>query len=274
MRTATRVGDFLLEEVAIAVLAAVTVAAMTVIAFTLANPDRQAALPEVDKGAATPVRVVPVLDLDAPLLKLGGKRDRAKLPDQWVRQAPKARVEQQARVSTQAGKKVEDIPPPEAKVPEAGTPLPPPDAEVTKQVDTPLEPPPDAAVPPANVDVEGHADGVAEGTETDPLKARAVDKYRARLAAWFSSRFRVHGSGLPQEELTKLRVGASVQLSSDRTVVSYTLTPSGNGAFDAAARAMLDGAKGEQLPPPPENYPDAVQSQISLTLVCKEGKCD
>ena len=82
------------------------------------------------------------------------------------------------------------------------------------------------------------------------------------------------GSGLPQEELVKFRVLASVQLSDDRRVVGYTITPSGNAAFDAAARSMLEGAKGDQIPPPPENYPDTVQRQISLTLVCRENRCD
>jgi hypothetical protein len=44
--------------------------------------------------------------------------------------------------------------------------------------------------------------------------------------------------------------------------------------FDAAARAALDGARGESLPQPPENYPDVVQRTISLTFVCKEKRCD
>ena len=35
--------------------------------------------------------------------------------------------------------------------------------------------------------VEGAADGVKEGTETDPLKAHAIDLYKAQLDRWFSS---------------------------------------------------------------------------------------
>jgi TonB C terminal len=235
--------------------------------------DRPAAAPEIDRGRDVPVKIVPVLDLDAPLLKLGGKRDQTKLPDRWVKQAPKPRVEQKAFVSNQAGKTADDAPPPEVKVADAGTKPPPKDAEIAKQVDTPVAVLPDAG-PPANVDQAGHADGVKEGTETDPLKARAVDLYRARIIGWFSGRFRVSGSGLPQAELGKYRVSASVQLSDDRRVVSYTITPSGNAAFDAAARATLEGVKGESIPPPPENYPDAVQRQINLTFVCRENRCD
>lgn len=263
--------DFHPGEIALAVALAVAVQAAAVVALQASNLDKSALMPEIDKGAAFPVRVTPVLDLDAPLLKLGGKRDKMKLPDRWVRQTPKQRVEEKAFVSPKAGKTEQDIPQPDVKIADAGTEPPPPDAEITKQVDTEVAEA-DAA-PPANTDVAGHADGVKEGTETDPLKARAVDLYRSRIAGWFSSRFRVSGSGLPQEELVKLRVLASVQLS-DRRVVSFTITPSGNGAFDAAARAMLEGAKGAEIPPPPENYPDTVQNQISLTLVCRENRCD
>lgn len=265
-------SSFRPSEIALAVALAVMVQVAAVVALKASNLDKSAVVPEIDKGAAVPVRVTPVLDLDAPMLKLGGKRDKMKLPDRWVRQTPKRRVEEKAFVSPKAGKTEQDIPPPEMKIADAGTEPPPPDAEVTKQVETEVAEVADAA-PAANVDTPGHSDGVKEGTETDPLKARAVDLYRARIAGWFSSRFRVSGSGLPQEELVKLRVLASVQLA-DRRVVSYTITPSGNAAFDAAARSMLEGAKGAEIPPPPENYPDTVQNQISLTLVCRENRCD
>ncbi|KYG07539.1 energy transducer TonB, partial [Sorangium cellulosum] len=242
------------------------------VAITVADLSVPAAAPEIDKGPSVPVKVIPVLDMDTPLLKLGGKRDKMKLPDRWVRQTPKPRVEQKAFVSPDAGKTAEDIPPPEIKVADAGTAPPPPDAEVAKQVDIELDPKIDAGEAP-NVDQEGHADGVKEGTETDPLKARAVDLYLARIAGWFSSRFRVNGSGLPPEELTKHKPRAVIVLS-DGQMVSYTLTPSGNPVFDAAARATLEGAKGQALPPPPENYPDLGQKQVSVTFVCRENTCD
>jgi hypothetical protein len=190
-----------------------------------------------------------------------------------VKQAPKARVEEKAYVSSKAGQSDKDAPAPEVKLAAKGDKPPPPGAEIARQVDTPLPEVPDAG-PPANVAEEGHADGVKEGTELDPLKARAVDLYRARLIAWFSGRFRVTGSGLSAEDLCKYRVGASIELSADRRVASYTLSPSGNGAFDAAARATLEGARGESLPPPPENYPDVVQRRINLTFVCREHRCD
>lgn len=265
-------SDFRPQDVALAIVVAVAVQAGAAVAISLADLSTPAAAPEIDKGPSVPVKVVPVLDLDTPLLKLGGKRDRAKLPDRWVRQQPKPRVEEKAFVSPKASKKVEDIPREDMKVADAGTPPPPPDAEVAKQVDIELQPTVDAG-PPSNVEQEGHEDGVKEGTETDPLKARAVDLYLARIASWFSSRFRVSGSGLPPEELTKYKPRAVIVLS-DGQMVSYTLTPSGNAAFDAAARATLEGAKGQALPPPPENYPDLGQKQVSVTFVCREQTCD
>jgi len=256
------------HEYVIAIAAAIVVQAGAIFALRASNLDQHAMLPDIDRGTAIPVKVVPVLDLDSPLLKLGGKRNTAKMPDRWVRQAPVQRVERKAFVSTKAGQTEDDIPPPEVKIADAGTEAPPPDADVALEVDTEVTEATDAG--PANVDQEGSADGVAEGTETDPLKARAVDLYRARIAGWFQGRFRVTGSGLPKEELTKLRVSASVQLSNDRYVVGYSLSSSGNAVFDAAARATLEGAKGDQIPPPPANYPDTVQNQINLSLVCRD----
>ncbi len=266
-------GDFLPSEVGIAVAAAICVLAGAGLALRVSALDRPAEVPAIDKGSAIPVRITPVLDLDAPLLKLGGERDRAKLPDRWVRQKPVPRVEERAVVSTKAGKTEQDIPRPDMKIVDAGTPPPPPDAAMAKEVDTPVTAVVDAG-PAANVDAPGSADGVKEGTETDPLKARAVDLYRQRIIGWFASRFRVSGSGLSAADLARYKVGATVELSSDRHVSGYAITPSGNAAFDAAAHAALESAKGQQIPPPPENYPEMVQSAIHLTFVCREGRCD
>ena len=266
-------SDFRTSDLFVSVFVACAVFAGAGYALSTADIDRPAVATAIDRGAALPIRVTPVLDLDAPMLKLGGERRAFKLPDRWVKQAPKARVEQRAFASTKAGKTEQDAPPPEVKMAAAGTPPPPPSAEIAKQVDTPLTAVVDAG-PPANVDQVGHADGVKEGTETDPLKARAVDLYRAKIAGWFSSRFRVSGSGLARAELVKYRVGATISLGADRTVSGYSITPSGNAIFDAAARSTLEGAKGQSLPPPPENYPDVAQSQINVTFVCRENRCD
>ncbi len=225
------------------------------------------------ESPAKPVKIIPVIDLDAPLLKLGGKPDPRKLPDRWIKKGAQPRVEKKAHVSSAAEKDIENIPPPDLPVAQKADPPPPKDAEETKQVDVPA-PAVKEPIAPSNVPIVGHQDGVQGGTETDPLKARAVDLYRARVIGWFSSRFRVKGSGLPMAELLKFRAAASVIIGADRTVQSYSITPSGNTVFDAAARAALESAKGQALPPPPDNYPDIAQSQIQLTFICKEQRCD
>jgi hypothetical protein len=271
--TSVALDDFRASDICVSVIFGVAVLVGAGFALSASALERPAVVPEIDRGNALPVRVTPVLDLDAPLLKLGGKHDAAKLPDRWVRQAPKPRVEQRAFVSTKAGKAEQDAPLPEIKVASADTKPPPPNAEIAKQVDTPTTVVVDAG-PPANVAEEGHADGVKEGTEIDPLKARAVDLYRIKIAGWFSSKFRVSGSGLGKDELVKYRVAATVSLDADHTVTGYSIVPSGNAAFDAAAHQALESAKGQAIPPPPENYPDVAQRQINVTFVCRANRCD
>ena len=260
-------------EIVIAVVVTCAVQAAAVLALRASNLQRPADVAEIDTGPSVAVQVVPVLDLDEPALKLGGKRDHAKLPDKWLKPRAKPRVEQKAFVTTKAEKTAEAAPPKEMDVAKADTPVPPPEAEVAKHVETPIDVPKDETAP-ANVDEKGHEDGAKDGKETDPLKARAVDLYRDKIRGWFSRRFRVSGSGLSPEEIVKVRVSATVILSNGRSVADYSIVPSGQAAFDRAARTALDGAKGEELPPPPENYPDILQSQISLTFTCTPERCD
>ncbi|MEZ4299009.1 MAG: energy transducer TonB [Polyangiaceae bacterium] len=288
-------------DIVLAVTTASVVMVGSVVVLRATSSGALASAPEIDIGVASPVRVVPIVDLDSPLLKLGGRRTAASLPDRWVKKARPASEptvasptpDRKARPSPQAKADEKDIPPPDVELSDAGAPppdaapdAPETDAAVSADTDAsaPAETDTDAgpatpgegqggAGPASSVAGPGHPDGVPDGTETDPLKARALDVYRARLIAFFSSRFRVTGSGLPQSTLTSLRVGATVQISGGRAV-SYTLSSSGNASFDGAARVALESAKGQSVPPPPENYPDLVQAQISLTFVCKEGKCD
>lgn len=260
-------------EIAIALVVAAAVQVSAVFLLRASNLQRPADVAEIDTGSSVPVKVVPVLDLDAPALKLGGKRDHAKLPDRWLKPRAKPRAEQKAFASTKAEKTAEAAPPKEMEVAKADTPVPPPEAEVVKEVETPIEVPKEET-PPANVDEKGHEDGAKDGKETDPLKARAVDIYRDKIRSWFSRRFRVSGSGLSPEDIVKYRVSATVILSSGRSVASYSIVPCGQAAFDDAARRALESAKGDELPPPPENYPDILQSQISLTFTCTPERCD
>ena len=133
---------------------------------------------------SVPMKVTPVLD-DAPLLKLGGKKVKTKLPEMWRKNPPVQRFQETSAPSPLAKKTPDAIPTSALAKPDAEAP--PPDAEVAKEVDqTLLDAGPDAESP---VEGEGAADGVKEGTETDPLKARAVSQYTAKLQAWFNARF-------------------------------------------------------------------------------------
>lgn len=265
--------NFHWAEITFAIVMAANVQAGAVLLLRLSNLHKPAQVAEIDTGTAVPVKVIPVLDLDAPTLKLGGKRDHAKLPDRWLRPKVKRRAKREAFLSTKAEKTEEAIPPKEVEKAKAATPPPPPDVEVAKDVETPVEVPKEET-PPANVDVKGHEDGSKDGKEMDPLKARAVDLYREKIRGWFSRRFRVNGSGLSPEEIVKYRVSATVTLANGRSVANYSIVPCGQAAFNNAARKALDSAKGEELPPPPENYPDIQQSQISLTFTCTPERCD
>ena len=217
-----------------------------------------------------PIAVKPVLD-DLPLLKLGGKRVRAKLPDMWMKKPPIKRWEAASAPSPMADKNLEELP----KTPLASrdAEAPPPDAELAKKADD--IPQSDASLKPVNTDEEGAQDGIKEGTETDPLKAYAVSQYRARIIAWFNSRFKV--PELPCEELKALGAGVAARVSGERTVAGYTITrPSGNAVFDARVKQTMDSivAGRHELPPPPPKYPDILDSTVSLGFSGRGQKCE
>jgi hypothetical protein len=219
-----------------------------------------------------PIAVKPVLD-DLPLLKLGSKKVKMKLPDMWTKQAPVQRFEEKSAPSEKAEKTPQAIP--TAPVATADAAAPPPDAAIAKEVDQKVD-----AAPPkeeANSPTEGAADGVKQGTETDPLKARALDLYRAKVISWFTVRFHPP-TEVPCDVLHGLTASLVVTVGAERTVGSYTLTrPSNNSVFDAKVKATIDGVIGQELPPPPPLYTGldlAPGSPVHLTFSGKEAKCD
>ncbi len=223
---------------------------------------------------AMPIAVKPVLD-ELPLLKLGSKKDKLKpkLPDMWKKLAPTP-VKRYEEVSAPS-EKAEDTP---AAIPT--TPVvenkeaPPENAELTKDAPELLDPPPDAP-PPPELTEEGVEDGSKDGTETDPMKGRAVDLYRSKILAWFNARFRPPKDEVPCEELKKLSAGLVVQVGADRTVTSFSITsPSGNAAFDAKVNSTLAGIVGQELPPPPPLYPDILGSTVYPRLSGAGVQCD
>jgi hypothetical protein len=258
------------REVALALLLAFLVEAGILLLWIYAGAGSTHVKAEaLEAPREVPIKVKPVMD-DLPLLKLGGKK-KAKLPDMWKKQAPVQRFEESSAPSAKASKSPAAIP--SSKLTPLDASAPPPDAETAKEVDqTLLDAAPDAA---PTVEGEGAADGVKEGTETDPLKARAVSAYQAKLSAWFNARFRP-----PQPEdkaaceaIKKLSAGAVINVTGDRAVGGYSVSPSGNGEFDERVRAMLEGAKGEILPPPPPLYPDILQSTLSVRLSGQKVSC-
>jgi hypothetical protein len=238
----------------------------------LASSENQTKITAVEDAVRkeVPIKVKPVLD-DLPLLKLGGKKKmRQKLPDMWKKQPPVRRFEEKSAPSETAKDTPDAIP--TSKLAEKDAEAPPPDAELAKEVDQELL---DATPDSEPVEEgEGAPDGVKEGTETDPLKARAVNLYLGKLIGWFTARFRPPVGEIPCEELKKLRSSVSVNVGPDRTVVSYTAAPSGNAVFDAKVRATMDSLKGQQLPPPPPLYPDILQSTIFPILSGAGAQCD
>jgi hypothetical protein len=208
------------------------------------------------------VAITPIVD-DAPLLKLGSKKQPGKLPDRWV--APRAVTRSVAQAFPSPNAPAVPAAIPTVAVADAGS-KPPKTDDLAKQVDVPVEAPSGPA--PVST-VEGAPDGVKEGTETDPLKAHILSEYRARLDQFFSSRFRIKGK-LPFDELKTLRAEAVVNVSPDRTVTSFTITkPSGNATFDDELRSTLSSivANGTELPPPPS--PELLPPSPRLSFQCK-----
>ena len=222
-----------------------------------------------------PMAVKPVLD-DAPLPTLGGKKMRPRLPDMWKKLAPTPiqRFEEKSAPSEKA--KDDPKAAPTSSVATGDAAAPPPDADLAKQVDPALQDL-DAAVATTDPEVEGPGapDGVKEGTETDPLKARAVDQYKMKVLGWFNSRFKQPVGQIPCEELRKLSASVSASVSTDGTVTGYSMTrPSGNGAFDAKVKATMAGIVGQQLPPPPPLYPGILGSTVQPTFSGRGAKCE
>jgi len=220
--------------------------------------------------AAIPISVKPVLD-DLPLLKLGGKKVKAKLPDMWKKQPPVQRFEAASAPSPKAAKTPDAIT--SAPLAKLDASAPPPDAEIAKEVDQVLlDAGPDAA---PTVEGEGSPDGVKEGTEADPLKARAVSQYLGRILGWFNVRFRPPTGEIPCDELKKLSSSVAARVGPDRTVSGYSVTrPSGNAVFDARVKATMDAVVGQELPPPPPLYPDILGSTVSPIFSGSSAQCE
>lgn len=270
MSSATLEPAFKGREVALAIVMAFLVEGLLLLLWIYAGSGSvQVRADPLEALQARPISVNPVMD-ELPLLKLGGKK-KAKLPDMWKKQAAVQRFEESSAPSAKADKSPAAIP--SSKLVAADAAAPPPDAEVAKEVDQVLTDAAPEAAP--TVEGEGTADGVKEGTEADPLKARAVSAYRAKVIAWFNARFQQPVGEVPCEELKKLRASVVVNIGGDRGVAGYSVTrESGNGTYDARVRGTMDRLRGEQLPPPPPLYPDILNSTEVVTFSGQGVKCE
>ena len=255
------------------IVSAVAVALIAELAFVgmMQSPERPALQADISDEKAQPIAVsiTPV-----PLLKLGGKNP-VKLPASWQRQPKPIAKKEDA-----------PLPSPQAKqTPDAIPSAPVPDAAVAPEVADAAPPASSAPVDPAAVATDasaasaasgpGDPNGSPNGTETDPLKARAVDRYRMQLAAFLKERFNIRGK-IPFSELKLLHAAVSVTVGEGRTVASFTIThPSGNATFDAEVRDAVQGRVGAILPAPPPLYPDILGTTIPVGFSCTiESQCE
>jgi TonB C terminal len=255
------------SEVGLAVMLAVLLEAAVMVGLAIAGGSGSLGPEKVDPKELIPIQVTPVID-DVPLLKLGSKT-RAKLPDMWRKPPPKPRYEDKSAPSTAAEKELKELP--KNEVAKSNETPAPPSADLAKEVEEapiPSAEPPEETVQPE----EGENDGVKEGTEIDPLKGFVVSQYRIKLISWFKSGFSVP-SGTECGSLTKV----AARVGPDGTVTSFTISsPSGNEALDARVKAHMDGKVGQQVPPPPPNYPNILDAVVLPSFgkppPCKDSK--
>ncbi len=230
-----------------------------------------------EKPAAIRISMAPP-PKNLPLLKLGGKRPNTVLPDLKPKPKPKKKRKQAAKPPP-VEKQADTPPPPDApKIvndPDAGPPpdaAPEPDAEVAAAVDD--SPDIDVDAGPTAATGPGAEDGVADGTETDPLKARAVNAYKHSIRKFFRRHFSVPNGAIPCEELKTLSANVEATVAEDRVVQSFTISgPSGNEVFDARVRKQMESKIGKKIPKPPPMYPQLARRQVPLTLTTKGQAC-
>lgn len=253
--------NFDAQDVTIACAVALLAQLVFIAAFSMPSPKLVQA--EISNDNAQPIAVA-----ITPVLKLGSKTP-SKLPSRWQRRTPVAPKPAAALPSPQAEKTVEAIP---KNHPDAGAAAVVVDAS---RVEPPNPTAPEEAGAPVTVaSAEGSEQGSATGTETDPLKARAADMYRAQLMAWFMARFDIRGK-VPFDRLKKLHAKAIVTVTADRKVGGFSIVnASGDTTFDDEVRATLGGiqSSGVELPAPPTMYPDMLSTSLPVGFACTVQK--
>jgi len=251
------------QEITIACAVALLAQLAFVAAFSLPSPRMVQADISNDNSQPIAVSITPVLKL--------GTKNPTKLPTQWQRKQPvAAKTEPAALPSPQAEKTLEAIP--KTNVPDASVAPTAVDASAPEQPNT-TAPAEGGAVATAS-STQGSEQGAANGTETDPLKARAADMYRGQLASWFAGHFQIRGK-IPFDKLKTLHAAAVVTVTGDRKVGSFSVVrPSGDPTFDAEVQATLARiqSSGAELPAPPPMYPDMLGQSLPVGFQCSLQK--
>jgi hypothetical protein len=254
------------QDITIATAVALLAQLVFLAAFSLPSPKLVQA--DISNDNARPIAVA-----ITPVLKLGSKTP-TKLPSQWTRKRPvAAKSEPAALPSPQAEKTIEAIP--KSHLPDASV-APNATASATPEQPNLTTPPDDKNVATA-ASTEGSEQGAANGTETDPLKARAMDMYKAQLAAWFVSRFHIQGK-IPFDTLKSLRATVVITVTPDRKLAGFSIVaPAGNATFDSEVTNTLAAiqSSGAELPAPPPMYPEFLSRSTRFQFLCNiRAQCE
>ncbi len=262
--------DYSSFEVLVASCVALSVPVWSALLLSMSALGDHANAPSIAPNDEIKMSVKPVVDMESPLLKLGGgKGKKIKLPSEWVKPPPQtepnpddAAGPAKAQVSTKAGKTEDDIT--DAGIDDD------PDGEAID---------PDAAVgddPDAGNDGSGGntgdevpegggtADGSPLGTETDPLKARAASQYHGRILG-----FLYQGWSCTPNSKRECRASVSVSLSGT-TITGVSFKGCGDPSIDGPAQALANSKVGQSIPPPPENYPELVPPSFNVSYGCNK----
>ena len=247
-----------------------------VLALVLARVVTGESLQREPPPRAMRIAVNPILD--APLLKKGTQAPAAtppKLPDMWKPPEPvKPRAESKPTPTTVQPRKPDDTADPKPTKPdEKPTPETPQARRVDDMVKKMQREAEDQSEPQPQQTEKGGEDGVKEGTETDPLKARAVDTYSAKLINWFRQGFSAPVDEIDCATLVGLEAKVTARIGPNREVLSYTMKSSGNEVFDGRVRAAMEMHVGQSVPPPPPNYPNLLEPTVFPTFQGKNEKC-
>jgi hypothetical protein len=253
-------STFDVQDVTIACAIALLAQIGLVAIFSLPSPQLLEA--DISNDNALPIAVA-----ITPVLKLG-----TKAPSPWQRRRPPAVAKTQAPVPSLHAEKT-----PEA----ASTTRPDVSARPVLQDASTTEPAQSAAAEITSAapvaSTEGSEQGAVNGTETDPLKARAADMYRAELFAWFAARFHIRGK-IPFEQLKHLHAHVNVSVTPERTVGGFSIdSPSGDSTFDAEVTSTLSQiqSSGVELPAPPPMYPDILHATLPVGFSCNvQRQCE